>query len=109
MSEYWKRSYSKEEEFLDEFFGVASEAARLLEGDWVPNPACNDKVRHNRDYFLPRGEFDVLMFDSAYVFHDENGFSSVQIELRSSKRIVNIRVRKVNGSYIAEKTLDRPL
>jgi hypothetical protein len=107
MPEYWKQSYSKEEEFLDEFYGAASEAAQLLGGDWVPNPACSDKARHNRDYFLPRGELDKLTFDSAAVYHDEKGFSSVQIILKSSNRTVNIRVRKVNDSFVAEKILDR--
>lgn len=107
MPEYLKRIYSKEEEFLEEFHGVASEAARLLGGDWVPNPACSDKARHNRDDFLQRGELDMLTFDFAAVYHDENGFSSVQITLNSSNRTVNIRVRKVNGSLVAEKILDR--
>ena len=107
MAEYWKGSYLKEEEFLDEFFNVADKAAQLLNGDWKPNSACTDKARHNRDYFLSTGELYQLTFDSAAVYHDENGFSSVQIILKSSKRIVNVRVRKVNGSLIAEKILDK--
>lgn len=107
MSEYWKGSYLKEEEFLEEFSGAAWEAARVLKGDWKPNSACTDKTRHNRDYFLSTGELNQLTFDSAAVYHDENGFSSVQIILKSSKRTVNVRVRKVNGSLIAEKILDK--
>ena len=107
MSEYMKQMYFKEEEFLDEFFNVANKAAQLLNGDWEPNSACTDKTRHNRDYFLSTGELNQLTFDSAAVYYDENGFSSVQIILKSSKRIVNVRVRKVNGSLIAEKILDK--
>ena len=107
MPEYLKQSYLKEEEFLDQFSGVASEAAGLLKGEWVPDPTCNDKVRRNRDYFFRSGEVNALTFDSATVYHDESGFSSVEIVLKSSNRIVNIRVKKIDGSLVAEKVLDR--
>lgn len=107
MEEHLKRHYLKEEEFLDEFYNAASVAAKLLDGEWQPNYACNDAVRKNGEYFLSTGELQQLAFDSASVCHDANGFSSVQILLRSSKRVVNVRVRKVNGDLVAEKIVDK--
>lgn len=107
MEERIKRYYLKEEEFLDKFYDAASVAAKLLDGEWQPNYACNDVVRKNGAYFLSTGELQQLVFDSASVCHDANGFSSVQIVLRSSKRVVNVRVRKVRGDLIAEKIVDK--
>ncbi len=66
MPEYLKRSYSKEEEFLDGFFAPAREAARLFNGDWVPDPFCNDNVRRDREYLFARGELP-LTFNAASV------------------------------------------
>ena len=109
MGEYCKRHYLKEEEFLDEFYNAASIAARLLGEEWEPNPECNDSVRKNQQYFLSTGELNALVFNSASVYHDEKGFSSMQIVLRSSKRLVTVQVRKSNGELIAEKIVDRPV
>jgi len=106
MAEHWHRSYLKEEEFWDEYPRIAHEVAKLLNSPWKLNPASNDKVRQQTVYLLSRGEFDVLRFDAAYVYHDENGFSSAQIILKSSKRTVNVRVKEINGSLLAEKILD---
>jgi hypothetical protein len=107
MDEHWERNYSKEEEFLDDFPNGAGAAARLLDGTWSPNYHCDDKVRGNRQYFLSTGELNQLVFDSADVYHDQHGFSSVQILLRSAKRIVNVRVRKVGHDLVAEKLVDK--
>lgn len=107
MDEHLKRHYLKEEEFLDEFYDVASVAAKFLDGEWQPNCACNDAARKNGEYFLATGELQQLVFASASVHHDANGFSSVQILLKSSKREVNVRVKKVGGDFVVEKIADR--
>lgn len=107
--EYMWRNYLKEEEFLDEYGDVAAVASELLGDDWVPNYDCTDRDRHNRDYFLSTGELIALDFESAAVFRDGEFFSSVQIVLRSSTRIANVRVsKKENGELVAEKIIDRP-
>ncbi len=103
MSGYLKRVYDKEEGFLDEFPGIAKSASQLLGGDWEPNCWCNDKTRRNTKYLLSRGELQKLTFDSASVHHDNKGFSSAQIVLKSSERIVTVVVKKMDGDFVAEK------
>ena len=107
MAEHLKRHFTREEEFLDGYESVAYKAAELLGDDWHPNPLCTDNDRQQRDYFLKIGELYSVTFDSAAAYHDENGFSSVQITLKSSKRVVTVRVRRVKGSLVAEKILDK--
>jgi len=109
MEERFKRLYRKEEEFLDEFGGVTSVAARLLNGEWEPNYHANDAIRENLAYFFSTGEVSHLVFDIAEVCHDDNGFSSVQIILKSSHRLVNVRVSKINGELVGEKIIDKPV
>jgi hypothetical protein len=108
MIEHLKRHYPKEEEFLSEFYDVASIAGKLLDGAWEPNPDCNDTTRKNQEYFYSTGELHILVFDSASVYHDANGFSSVQILLKSSNRFVNVRVKNVNDKLVGEILTDRP-
>ena len=107
MSEYCKRLYNKEEEFLDEFYNVASVAVKILNEEWKPNSHCDENVRKNRKYFLSTGELNALVFDSASVYHDENGFSSVQILLKSSSRIVNVRIKRIDGKFVGEKLIEK--
>lgn len=107
MSEYMKRYYMKEEEFLDEFHMSAYTASSLLGGEWRPDPSCNDSTRQQREYFRSTGDLRRLVFDGAAVYHDEHGFSHVQIVLKSSERVVNIRVEKINGELVAEKIVDK--
>jgi hypothetical protein len=109
MEERLKRLYRKEEEFLDEFGEAATVAVRLLNGEWDPNYTANDVVRKNLEYFFSAGEVSNLVFDSASVYHDDNSFSSVQIILKSSRRLVNVRVRKVHDELVGEKIVDRPI
>ena len=108
MDEYLARNYLKEEEFLDEYGEVASVAARTLNGEWQPDYQCDDAARKNRDYFKSTGELVQLAFRSAAVFHSANQFSSVQIVLESSSRVVNVRVKLTGDDLMAEKILDRP-
>jgi len=107
MEEYFNRLYCKKEEFLDEFGEVTSVAATLLNGEWQPNHTANETTRKNLEYFFSKGEVNDLVFDSASVYHNENGFSSVQIILKSSHRLVNVRVRNVFGKMTGEKIIDR--
>lgn len=107
MNEDMKKYYLKEEDFLDEFSDFAIEAAKFLNDEWEPNYNCNDKARQNRDYFISTGELHSLTFNSAAVYHDRNGFSSVQIVLESSKRMVTVRVKREGRNLIAEKIADK--
>jgi hypothetical protein len=90
MAECMKRFYTKEEEFLDEFGMLVGAALRVLGDDWRPDFHCDDDTRRNRKYFLKTGELSQLLFDGAAVYHDENGFSSTQIVLKSSKRLAHV-------------------
>jgi len=107
MSEYLKRVYHKEEEFLDAFFETARSASLLLSGEWEPNYWCNDKIRHHTQSLLSTGGLRILTFDSASVYQDKKGFSSAEIVLKSSVSIVTVRVKKTNGTLIAEKIADQ--
>jgi hypothetical protein len=107
MAEYMKRYYKREEEFLDEFPSVTRAVTDLLKDEWEPNYDCNDKARSNRDYFLSTGELHSLTFDGATVYEDQNVFSSAQIILKSSKRIVTVRVKRINEDFVAEKIVDK--
>jgi hypothetical protein len=107
MPEYLKRVYHKEEEFLDNWSAVAEAVFRLLGGDWKPNYWCNDKTRLNTKHSLSRGELQTLTFDSASVHKDKNGFSSAEIVLQCSSRVITVHVRKTNGNLIAEKIAEQ--
>ena len=107
MTEFLKRHYLKEEEFLDEFYDVAAVATKLLDGAWEPNADCDDTDRKEAKYLLSTGELYVLVFKSAAVYHDGNKFSSAQILLESSNRIVNIKVKSIDGELVAEKMVDK--
>lgn len=109
MNERFKGLVAKEEEFLEDFSSAAGTAAELLEGEWEPNYSCSDLARKNRDYFLSTGELQDLVFDTAAIYHDDSGFSSVQIVLKSASRVVTVRVRKTDKGYSAEKIVSKQL
>ncbi len=106
MIEWAKRTYLKEEEFLEDFGDCARAAAEKLDGKWVPNPHCDDSTRRNRDHFLKNGELRDLVFDSATVYDDPSGFTSCQILLRSAGGTLNVRVRQDQGKLTADKIRD---
>jgi hypothetical protein len=108
MEERLNKTYFKEEEFLNKFVNTAIVAVRILNGEWQPNYAADDSVRRNHEYFFSTGEIKDLVFESASVYHNNNGFSSVQIILKSSHRLVNVRVKVINGELVGEKIVDRP-
>ena len=107
MNEFMKKYYLKEEEFLDEFSDVAIEAAKVLNNEWEPDYNCDDDTRKNREYFSSTDQLYSLTYDGAAVYHDQGRFSSVQITLKSSTRIVTVRVKMENGNLIAEKIVDK--
>jgi len=107
MTEYLKRLYAKEEQFLEEFGDCSVVASKILSGDWEPNFSCDDRTRSNQYYFLPLGQLRKLVFESAAAMYDGKDFSSVQVVLRSSQRTVTVRVARVDKELIAEKIVDR--
>ena len=109
MSEYMKRYYTREEDFLDKFGMSIGAALKVLGDEWQPDWHCDDDARHNREYFLKTGKLSQLVFDGAAVYHDENGCSLIHLCLKSSKRIVTVRLKKVGGEFVAEKIVDRAI
>ena len=110
MRETMVRHWQKEEDFLDGYSFPAWEASRLLKGEWEPISHCNDSVRHNQDRSMDQGHLNNLIFKSASVFHNDDTdlFSSVQILLESSTRIVNVRVEAIGDrQYKCEKRVDK--
>src|SRR5690242_14030026 len=108
MAEYMKRHYLREEEFLDEFYNVATVASKILNGDWQPNSHCNDNIRQSQKYALSNGYMKKFVFNSASVYHDENRFfSSAQVLLKSSDRFVNIRVKKDGKKLVGEIIIEK--
>ncbi len=107
MVEQMKRYYQKEEEFIEEFLDVTDAVTKILKDEWEPDYECDDETRRKRDYFLRSGELYSLVFDGAAVYDDENGFSSVQVILQSLKRVVTIRVAKINNGFEAEIIVDK--
>lgn len=109
MSEILRRFYLREEEFLEEFPGVAEQAVKHLAPDWEPNYHCNDKLRKQVDYFFSTGQLNHLVFNGAAVYETAGTFSSVQIVLHSSMRLVTVRVRRSGNDCVAETIVDQPL
>ena len=107
MPESIEQTFTKEEEFLAGYFDAAMAAAELLEGDWRPNPACNEQTRKSRAEALAKGELARLAFERANVAGEANGFSTVEILLRSSRRTIKIQVMKADDTVTAEIVEDR--
>jgi hypothetical protein len=108
VHEQLKHYYVREEEFLDHFEPGAIVAARLMQGAWAPDYRCDDAVRHERERRLQEGTQRDLVFAGAAVYHVGSEFSSVQIALKSSTRMVNVRVRHgTTEELVAHKVVDR--
>jgi hypothetical protein len=108
MADVLMHYFVKEEEFLDRHEVAATVAAWFLKGG-SPDYRCDDAVRLRREQMLSAGMLDALVFSGAAVYYSAEGFSSVQIALRSATRSVNVRVRKVGREMVAEKLADRPV
>lgn len=109
MDERMVKGFNKEEEFLDEFGEAAIIAADHIGREWKPNFYANDSYRASAKYFLSNGDIKDLVFDTAYVYHIGDKFSSIQIILKSSNRQVTVKVKLVDGHMIAEKIIDRSI
>lgn len=112
MAETLKRHYIKEEEFLGDFAGAGPAVSQAVDGDYEPNYDCNDQTRANIEYFLKSGELSSLAFDGASIYHEAGCFSSAQVVLKSSKRVVTVRIRPskeakldYNTEIVVDKTL----
>lgn len=108
--EQMHRHYTREEDFLAEFYNLAPAAAAAVGDEWYPRADCDDAARTQQKYFLSTGQLTKLVFESATSYHDSTGFSSVVISLRSSKRLVSVKVRpkpKAKLSYVATIEVDR--
>jgi hypothetical protein len=79
-----------------------------MQGAWTPDYRCDDQIRQQRAQQLSAGTQRELVFSGAAVYHLDAHFSSVQIALKSSFRMVNLRVRHgATEELVAEKLLDR--
>lgn len=112
MAETMVRHYIKEEEFLDHFPGAGPAVSKAVNGDYKPHYDCSDKARANTNYFLESGQLMSLSFDCAFIYHEAGCFSSAQVVLKSSKRVVTVRIRPsketklvYNTEIIVDKTL----
>jgi hypothetical protein len=74
--------------------------------EWRPNYQCGERERQRRQLSLANGQLNKLTFDAAAVFYAHGQLSSLQIELRSSSRVLFVRVRWGDGQAIVEKLLD---
>ena len=93
MDEYVAGMYLREEEFLEVFYGTVEAVLPQLGCDWRPNFQCDDAARWRRDRQLREGSLEALTFDSAVIFHGKEGFSSIRLYLRSSARLIVLRLR----------------
>src|SRR5687768_10995422 len=93
MDGWVKRMYLHEEDFLEEWYATVEAVLQHLPHAWQPNFQCDDRARAERDQLLARGQLATLTFDSAVIFYDKDVFSSIQLYLRSSARLVIVRVR----------------
>jgi hypothetical protein len=105
-SEWTQRIYRKEEEFLEEWYETVDAVLPLLGGEWRPNYVCNERERQRRQYALAAGQLEQLTFDGAAIFYAHGQLSSLQIELRSSRRVVFVRIWWEGGQVTVEKILD---
>src|SRR5262245_6617242 len=111
MAGEWVRLlYRKEEDFLEHFLGTVEALLPVLAAehgaDWRSNYGCNDAERWARQLRLNAGQLDALAFDEAVILHAERGFSSLQLHLRSSHRLLIVCVSWVDGQMVVEKRLD---
>jgi hypothetical protein len=105
MDAYVTRLYRKEEEFLEDWYLAVDELLPRLGAEWRPNFRCNDLERHARRLRLHAGQLDALTFDEAVIFHDKGQFASLHLHLRSSARLLIVRLTWAPG-MVVETLLD---
>ena len=112
MEESMKKHYMKEEEFLDDFPGAGPAISKAVEGEYEPDYDCCDQARSNAKYFIESAELASLVFDSASIYHESGYFSSAQVVLKSSKRVVTVRIKPSKDTkldYSTEIIVDKEL
>src|SRR5262245_10263237 len=112
MADEWVRLlYRKEEDFPEHFLGTVEALllvlAAELGADWRPNYSCDDRQRWQQHLRLNAGQVHALTFEEAVIFHGREGFSSLQLHLRSSHLLLIVRVCSLGGQMAVEKRLDR--
>ena len=107
VNEYLYDYFTKEEEFLSDYSPFGKAASALMQHDWQLNPTCSEVTRLQRDTLLQTGRLLALTFDAAAVYYVANELSSVRIVLRSSKRMVTVRVSIHDGELATEKIAER--
>jgi hypothetical protein len=108
MDAYVTRLYRKEEQFLEDFYETVDALLPLLPGRRQPNFRCNDLERWRRQLQLRTGHLDALTFDEAVIFNDRRDqFSSLHLHLRSSSRLLVVRVQWVR-EMVVDVLLDQP-
>ena len=106
MDEWVQRMYLKEEDFLEGHFQTVEAMLPAIDFRWKPNFQCNDAVRWDRNRRFACGQLDELVFESAVIFHDKNGFSSMRIYLQSSTWLLVTRLTWANGELVVQKMSD---
>jgi hypothetical protein len=106
MDEHVHRQYLKEEEFLEVYYETVDVVRPLLGHEWRPNFQCDDQVRERRVRLLAAGQLAELTFDSAVLFHNRDGLSSIRLYLRSSARFLVARIHWVEGETRVEMLAD---
>lgn len=103
MDEYTRRVYHSEDDFLADWFMLA-EALTPLCG-WQPDYRGADP--HERDCLCRAGKLTELAFDGASIAHGREGWSSLNVYLRSSTRYVVVRVSQ-EGIHVMNDSARQP-
>jgi hypothetical protein len=104
-AEYTAGIYLREEDFVEEWAGTVEAVLPHL-GGWRPNYNCNDQIREARRLALVKGEQTELVFDEAAISNGRQGLAAIDIHLRSSTRLLIVRLRWEEGLMIVETRLD---
>jgi hypothetical protein len=107
MEEQFVRHIINESEFFDEFHNEAAKASQFMGEEWSPSYDISEKEKESLNYLLSTNKLHDLVFDSAAIYQKNGRFSSVQIVLKSSFRVVTVRVKELDNELVAEKVVDK--
>src|SRR5476651_2513054 len=106
MDEYVHRQYLKEEDFLETHYETVDGLLPAIGHACKPNYQCNEQVRQRRSRLFATGQATDLMFDSAVLFHNRDGLSSIRIYLHSSETLLVVRIHWEEGETLVEIVAD---